>query len=192
MRQRLIYTREAIAEAAFELARQKGWTAVTARSVARKLGSSTMPIYSSMSSIDAIEREVRVRAESLLLDYQRRPFTDDPALNKAIGYVAFARDQKNLFRFLYVDRPLASGRRSRAGRTAATLEELLKSDKVPNLADQTRVARQDPRILKSWIFTHGLASMISSGVLVLPDEEIRDLLMEAGGAFFMFEEHKHE
>ena len=67
----------------------------------------------------------------------------------------------------------------------------MKSDQVPNLADQTRVARQDPRILKSWLFTHGLASMISSGVLDLPDEEIRDLLMEAGGAFFMFEERKH-
>ena len=111
MTQRLLYTREAIAEAAFELARQKGWVAVTARSVARKLGSSTMPIYSNMSSIDEIEREVRSRAESLLLDYQRRAFTEDPALNKAVGYVAFARDQKNLFRFLYVDRPLKAGRK---------------------------------------------------------------------------------
>jgi AcrR family transcriptional regulator len=192
MTQRLVYSREAIAEAAFELARRKGWGAVTARSIAARLGSSTMPIYSSMSSIREIEREVRARAESLLLDYQRRPFTEDPALNKAVGYVAFARDQKNLFRFLYVDRPLPSGRRGSSARTVTTQEELMKSDKVPNLEDQTRVARQDPRILKSWIFTHGLASMISSGVLELSDEEIRDLLRQAGGAFFMFEEHEHE
>ncbi len=190
MTQRLTYTREAIAEAAFQLAREKGWAAVTARSLARKLGSSTMPIYSSMSSLRQIEREVRARAEALLLDYQRRPFTGDPALNKAMGYVAFARDQKNLFRFLYVDRPLPPGRKGKAGRPVASLEELLQSDKVPNLADQTRVALQDPRILKSWIFTHGLASMIGSGVLDLSDEQIRELLLEAGGAFFLFEEHK--
>ncbi len=190
MTQRLTYTREAIAEAAFQLTREKGWAAVTARSLARKLGSSTMPIYSSLSSLRQIEREVRSRAEALLLDYQRRPFSEDPALNKAAGYVAFARDQKNLFRFLYVDRPLASGRQGKAGRPLASLEELLHSDKVPNLADQARVARQDPRILKSWIFTHGLASMIGSGVLDLPDEEIRDLLLEAGAAFFLFEEQK--
>ncbi len=190
MTQRLTYTREAIAEAAFKLAQEKGWAAVTARSLARKLGSSTMPIYSSMSSLRQIEREVRARAEALLLDYQRRPFTGDLALNKAMGYVAFARDQKNLFRFLYVDRPLPSGRKGKAGRPVASLEELLQSDKVPNLADQTRVALQDPRILKSWIFTHGLASMIGSGVLDLSDEQIRELLLEAGGAFFLFEEHK--
>ena len=31
------------------------------------------------------------------------------------------------------------------------------------LAQQVPVAMQDPRILKSWIFTHGLAALISGG-----------------------------
>jgi hypothetical protein len=51
---------------------------------------------------------------------------------------------------------------------------------------------QDPRILKSWIFAHGLASLISSGVLDLSDERIKSLLLEAGGAIFMYEKPRHE
>jgi AcrR family transcriptional regulator len=184
MTQRVFYTKEAVLEAAFELTREKGWAAVTARNIAKKLGSSTMPIYSSMKSMEEIEQEVRRRAEAVLLDYQRRRFTEDTNLNKAVGYVAFARDEKNLFRFLYVDRPVEESANGREGRHLTTPEELITSDVVPNLTDQARVAMQDRRILKSWIFSHGLASMIGSGVLHLPDSEIRDLLLEAGAAFF--------
>jgi hypothetical protein len=57
-----------------------------------------------------------------------------------------------------------------------------------SLVDQVPVAMSDPRILKSWIFTHGLASLVSSGVLELPDEKIKSLLLESGAAFFGWEE----
>jgi AcrR family transcriptional regulator len=188
MTQRVFFTKEAIIQVAFELTREQGWSAVSARSIARKLGSSTMPIYSSMKSMLEIEAEVRARAEGILLDYQGRHFTDDVVLNKAAGYVAFARDERNLFRFLYVDRPVSGAADEREERPMISLEELTQGKLVPSLADQARVAMQDPRILKSWIFTHGLASMIANGVLDLPDERIRDLLLEAGGAFFLFED----
>lgn len=186
MTQKIFFTREAIIQAAFELTREKGWGAVSTRNIAKRLGSSTMPIYSSMKSMEEIEREVRALAETVLLDYQRRRFTEDVAQNKAVGYVAFARDERNLFRFLYVDRPVTG--EGGEDRPMPTLEELTTSDAVPSLEDQTRVAMQDRRILKSWIFTHGLASMIGSGVLDLPDGEILSLLQEAGGAFFGFED----
>jgi AcrR family transcriptional regulator len=192
MTQKVSFTKEAVIRAAFELTREKGWVGVTARNIARKLGSSTMPIYSSMKSMEEIEREVRAQAEALLLDYQRRPFTDDAAENKAVGYVAFARDEKNLFHFIYVDRPVSGNAGGGEDRPTLSLEDLTTSDSVPSLADQTRVAMQDRRILKSWIFTHGLASMIGSGVLHLPDVEIKALLEEAGGAFFTSEARINE
>jgi AcrR family transcriptional regulator len=187
MTQRVFFTKEVIIEAAFELTRESGWQSVSARSIARKLGSSTMPIYSSMKSMSEIEDEVRARAGGVLLEYQGRPYTEELALNKAVGYVAFARDERNLFRFLYVDRPLSGLSVEGKGDVPVSLEELTDSKTVPNLADQARVALQDPRVLKSWIFTHGLASMIGNGVLDLPDDRIRDLLSEAGAAFFGFE-----
>jgi AcrR family transcriptional regulator len=181
MTQKISFTREAVIEAAFSLAREKGWGSVTARSIAKKLGSSTMPLYSSLKSMEEIEGEVRARAEALLLDFQRRVYTGDVPLDQAVGYVTFARDERSLFRFLYVERPAPAGRGARETRGA--YEKLTTEKKPVSLADQVPVAMSDPRILKSWIFTHGLASLLSSGVLELPDDKIKSLLLESGAAF---------
>jgi AcrR family transcriptional regulator len=185
MTQKAVFTKESVIEAAFTLTRQKGWAGVTARNIARKLGSSTMPIYSSMKSMDEIEIEVKARAEELMLEFQRRAYTENPPLNLAVGYVTFARDERNLFRFLFVDRPTEPSRAAKGtGGNALKLDQFLAGTQPTHLVDQAPTAMEDPRILKSWIFTHGLASMVSSGVLDLPDEKIRTLLMESGAAFF--------
>jgi len=185
MTQKTFFTKEAVVEAAFTLTREKGWPAVTARSIARTLGSSTMPIYSSMKSMEEIEVEVRGRAEAVLLEFQERDYGGEASLNMAIGYVTFARDERNLFRFLYVDRPAQerTGPRESTGRLT-TAQQFMDGAAPVALADQVPTAMQDARILKSWIFTHGLASLVSGGVLELTDERIRSLLMESGAAFF--------
>jgi hypothetical protein len=186
--QKIFYTSEAIVEVAFGLTREKGWGAVSARSIAKKLGSSTMPIYSTLKSMEEIERLVRKRAESLFSEYQHRPYTDNPAQNLAIGYVAFARDEKNLFRFLYVDRPVPANLADGGEGAREILGERTADEVTALLPGGTSLALGDPRVLKSWIFTHGMALLVGSGVLDLSDEKIRDLLVEAGGAFFLYED----
>lgn len=184
MTQKTFFTKEAVVEAAFTLTREKGWAAVTARSIARKLGSSTMPIYSSMKSMQEIEAEVRARAEALLLEFQGRSYGGVASLDLAVGYVTFARDERNLFRFLYVDRPAHEVTEAGGSHKTTSAEQFLSGAPPVSLADQVPTAMEDPRILKSWIFTHGLASLVSGGVLHLTDEKIRGLLMESGAAFF--------
>lgn len=63
----------------------------------------------SARSIVELERAVQRRGRSLLRDFQQRPWTKDALLNMAFGYVAFARDEKNLFRFLYLEKPEVPG-----------------------------------------------------------------------------------
>lgn len=179
------FTREDIVKAAFELTREGGWASVTARSIAERLRSSTMPIYSAMSTMAEIEEAVRERAERLLLEYQRRRFSEDRAADKAVGYVVFAREEKELFRFLYVDRPTPGRPVSESDaeeRGTTRFEAFSTSDALPSLSDQATVALSDRRILKSWVFTHGLAMLIGSGVIELTDEGIISLLREAGTA----------
>jgi len=184
MTQKTFFTKEAVVEAAFTLTRENGWSAVTARSIAKKLGSSTMPIYSSMKSMEEIEAEVRARAEALMLEFQGRSYGGMASLDMAIGYVKFARDESRLFRFLYIDRPVQEAAGARGSRKTTTAEQFMAGARPVALADQVPTAMEDPRILKSWIFTHGLASLVSGGVLDLPDEKIRSLLLESGAAFF--------
>ena len=143
MTQRTIFTREMIVEAAFSMTREQGWGGVTARSIALRLGSSTMPIYSSLKSMDEIEKEVRRKAEELMHDCQRRPYTAETLLNSAVGYVVFARDEPRLFRFLYVDRPLIQPPAGEvAGGAAADIESV---GGVVDLADQAATALHGTR-----------------------------------------------
>ena len=153
MTQRVQFTREMIVETAFALTREVGWAAVTARTIAKRLGSSTMPIYSSLRSMEEIENEVRTMAEKLLLDYQQQRYTDDLPLNMAEGYVRFAKDEPQLFRFLYLDRPLRQAPGTAEHETAGAYERVSAGTAAIPLAQQVPVAMQDPRILKSWIST---------------------------------------
>jgi AcrR family transcriptional regulator len=185
--QKAFFTKEVIVEAAFTITREQGWAGVTARNIAKKLGSSTMPIYSSMKSMEEIEAEVKARAEQLLLDFQKKDYGGDAPMNMAMGYVTFARDERHLFHFLFDNQEPARGHEDPG--TAVPLDQMVAEGPV-HLVDQVPTAMRDPRILKSWIFAHGLASMVSAGVLVLSDERIRSLLLESGAAFFGIEEEK--
>ena len=184
MTQRTTFTREMVVEAAFALTRQSGWSNVTARTIAQKLGSSTMPLYSSLKSMVEIEKEVRKKGQELMQEYQRRPFAEERLLSSAIGYVVFARDEPNLFRFLFVDRPVVVEDSRELGQ-ARDVRDL---GGVVDLADQASTALQDPLVLKSWIFTHGLASLISGGVIDLTNERISELLIDAGTGFYLLAE----
>ncbi|MDO9533856.1 MAG: TetR/AcrR family transcriptional regulator [Bacillota bacterium] len=105
MKQPSVYSQSQIFDATFELIREQGWSGISTRAIAKKLGSSTMPIYSHVRSVEELEKELLTRSRSLLKDFQERPYTEHALLNLAFGYVAFARDEKHLFRFLYLERP---------------------------------------------------------------------------------------
>ncbi len=184
MTQRTVFTREMIVDAAFQLTREHGWAFVTARTIAEKLGSSTMPLYSTLKSMEEIEKEVRARAEACMHRCQREKYGDEVMLNAAVGYVVFARDEKNLFRFLYVDRPVSADRSARKGQER-DVQEL---GGVIDLVDQATVALKEPLVLKSWAFTHGLASLVSSGVIDLPTDRIASLISETASAIYYMDE----
>lgn len=185
------FSREMIIDTAFKIVREKGWHEVSARTIAKELGSSTMPIYSYFESISDLERELREKTHLLLLDYQKKPYTEDPLLNIAVGYVAFARDEKQLFRFMFLDWPDESG-----GLELSKMRESFFADFGEDSSEGESLSRvpksgQEGLIQNSWIFTHGLAVLVNSGVLQkCSDETIERFLTEAGGAFYIWETQK--
>lgn len=97
-------TKADVSSAAFELVRQQGFEAVTARNVATAIGCSTQPIYSLYANIDELKSDVydqaAVFARECMLDC--RDDGNSPALNVAIGFLRFAQEEKQLFRTLYL------------------------------------------------------------------------------------------
>lgn len=190
MKQPRVFERSDIVETALELIRRDGWRAVTARNIAKHMGSSTMPIYSHMKSLEMLEHDLKERSRALMGEYQQRTYLGTPLLDTAIGYVAFARDEKNLFRFLYLERPDVSESQDLQSMRDAFYTQFGKDTDRGKLLDQIPAARQEGLIRNSHIFTHGLAMMVNAGILNPDDQHIAVCLSEAGEAFYLLEQQK--
>jgi len=186
-----VYSRFQIIEAAYELVREKGWDAVSTRAIAKQLGSSTMPIYSHVKSVEELEKELHKKARSLLRHYQQKEYTRHTLLNLAFGYVTFARDEKNLFRFLYLDRPDKVDLEDISTMKKWFFEEFGERGDEAVALLKLGTAGQEDLLRYTWIFTHGLAVMVNSGVLGrYTDRVILELLRNAGEAFYMWSVEK--
>ncbi len=180
------YKREQIINAAFELTREQGWSAVSARNIAKKMGSSTMPIYSHVNSVDDVQEELRIRARALLKTYQKRPYTEHVLTNMAFGYVLFARDEKNLFRFLYQESPDKLDIETLHSVTGSLLEEYVEDEAVQQALEKYDTSGKYSSLQYNWIFIHGLATLMNAGAFsTYSESEILIMIMDAGAAFFL-------
>ena len=193
MSARISIDRDAIVNAAVAVIGEGGWSAVSARSIASRLGASTMPIYSAIGSMEELRRSAFTAIAIRLAEAQRVPRTGNEALDLAVGYVDFAREEPGLFRFFLDNQKDIGG----AIRAAATDPDAPGSIiKIPQLGEVlgslSEPQRKDDLVLRSWIFTHGLAQLLADGTLVMDEHEITRHLQDAGGAFYLYERNKEE
>jgi len=167
---------KAIVDAAIELVCECGWACVSARSIGRRLDCSTMPIYSQAGSMDRLKAAVVARANEMLVTEQKVRRTDNESLDLAVGYIAFARNEPRLFRFL-METPRNVENEEVQG--IPIVRQIL--DSISDTSAQTDF------LLRTWIFTHGLADLLASGTVTMTDDEIIRHLRAAGGAFLRAE-----
>ncbi len=96
-------TKEMIIAAGLEVIRAKGIENLNVRSVAAQLGCSTQPIMYHYKAIDGLKEEVYEAADKLHTEYIMQPNEKlkNPLLSIGMGYISFAYEEKNLFRFIF-------------------------------------------------------------------------------------------
>ncbi len=107
-------SKEAIIDAAVDVLREGGAAAINARSVAKKLGCSTQPIYLSFQSMEELKAAMTRRAMALHTQHVREWLRRLDGENSCgsqhsrygsygMGFVKFAAEERHLFRWLYLD-----------------------------------------------------------------------------------------
>lgn len=174
---KVTFTKDNVIQAAFEIADEQGITAVTARRVAERLGSSTAPVYSWFHSMEELRDEIVKRAKDMMFRYMLVPYTERAFLNMGTGYALFAREHRNLFRGMFLE----------SDSYKSILDDLMKSlekemARNPLYADMPAANRNE--LLNTMrIFTHGLAALICVGLIEISgDREIMRTLSDVGGA----------
>ena len=101
-------SREQIIDAAVAVLRDDGFSAVNARSVAKKLGCSTQPIYFSFKNMDELkaaltERAIELHTQRVRDSLRAHEGSDSRYSSYGMGFVKFAAEEKQLFRWLYLE-----------------------------------------------------------------------------------------
>lgn len=175
------FTAEDVIEAAFSIARTQGPEKFSTRTIAQKMKSSTMPIYSCLSSMKELEEAVLKKAMDLLVSYGTRKWTGDTLLDMGIGYVMFAKKEKYLFRMLYVSERKVGSDEARRRLRQYAIDSLL--EKMGDFEPSKGLTRQMKRDLISriWIFALGLAVLLNNSLIEdLNEKQIGELLVDTG------------
>jgi AcrR family transcriptional regulator len=153
------FTREEVIRAAVRVVEEVGIGSLTARGVATKMGSSTAPVYNHFVTMDELLLEVVRETERSLLEYTSRPYTDRIFLNMGTGVAMFACEHPLLYRALLLEG-------NRYGDVVSDILDTLESNMVKDARFTSLSPRQRHVLLrKMWTFTHGLASLISVGLV---------------------------
>lgn len=169
-------TKQMIIDGAFELLKQEGVAAVTARKLAAHIGCSTQPIFRVYENMDELLKELFERARAYYEDFcnGNKNNYDTPFVSLGINYIRFAKQEQNLFKLLFL-----------SGNKDHTLYELINGKenafvmkeikKIPNL----NMDNVELIFTKVFIFMHGMAGMTITGEFDLSDKEAEDMLKDA-------------
>ena len=165
-------TKEIILDAAFELVRKEGFVSLSARSISKKIGCSTQPIYWAYKNMDDLKQEVITKMISylnkILTEYKK---TGMPFLDYGLGYIYIAHSEPTLFKAIYIDNILN-----------LNITDILPNKEILSILKQDvcSVNIPDDKIIetvkKSWFLVHGIASLIVCGMYVYDEEKIEKLL----------------
>ncbi len=182
---RIRVTREMIIEAAVEVIRESGHETLTVRATARRLGCSTQPVLYQFSSVGELKEEAYQAADLIHTRFIMPEEGKDPLLSLGMNYIRFAKEEKNLFRFLF-----------QSGRFEGS--DLRKLTESPGTESLTAIVAQEARcteaeareaFLTLFIAVHGYASLLANNAMEYDEDMCAQMLQKLYLGLFGGEEN---
>lgn len=155
------FTKEEILKSALDITREKGMSALTARSLAAKLGCSVKPIFGLFRNMEQVQQEVFLAANSIYQNYLQEDMSKGeypPYKASGIAYIRFAKEEKELFKLLFM-RDRSSEEKKQDNEEIKQIIELIEKN--------TRLNKEDAYLfhIEMWLYVHGIATMIATSYL---------------------------
>lgn len=155
----LLFTKEQVLDAALALTREKGFAAVSARSLGEQLGTTSRPIFSHFKTMADVQKAIVEAANDLYQSFRAREIADGkypPYKASGMAYIRFAREEKELFKLLFM--------RDRSQETVKDDPEEMDA-LIGLIGKQVGIDREAAGLFyrEMWAYTHGIAAMIATG-----------------------------
>lgn len=171
------FTREEIIEAALAIVREHGFSALTARALGEKLGSSARPIFTVFQSMEEVQQAVIEAAKALYKEYVDRGLSAEIAF-KGVGtqYILFSINEPKLFGLLFMSEqtqiPSLTGVLPQIDESySAILSSITNAYHVDQSAAENLYRHL-------WIYTHGIATLCATKMCRFTGEEISGMMTE--------------
>ena len=173
------FTKDEIIEAAVGIVREEGFSALTARVLGARLGSSARPIFTVFQNMEEVQQAVIRRAKEIYGEYVEEGLSDDiPFRGVGTQYILFSIREPKLFQLLFMKEqkkmPELSGVLplidDNYGKILLSIEQSygLKGPSAERLYRHM------------WFYSHGIAALCATGMCRFTGEEIKGMLAEAG------------
>lgn len=168
MPRKALFTKEEIIKKSFEIIRQHGPQALTARSLAAALGSSPRPIFTIFNTMDEIRAEVRYKAQAFFDNYVADIFDYTPAFKEfGIRLIKFAQKEEQLFRLLFLNKETPNDPLNNVTERC-----------TQSMAEAYNISLEQSHCLltQCWTYVCGLALIMNNQAARYTDDEINELL----------------
>lgn len=176
MAKALALTKENIVLSAVKLINEEGYSALNARSLAKKIGISTKPLYRIYQNMDEIKNDV---IEEIYREYDEfinsKIDSKKALLTLCISYVEFANSYKNLFCSLFLSNNL------KWNKIEDVLDEKWNQSTIINMVNKHGYTFEEAKelFLRMWLYSNGLATLIATNEIDIDEDTITVKLVKA-------------
>lgn len=169
------FQKEEIVEAAVNITREKGISAVTAREVGAVLGVSSRPLFTYYHSVDELKRDVYHYAKNRYRQYVENGLkAKTPFLGVGQNYIRFAKEETELYKYLFLNPPDDVKGSAMAG---LKLSQDLVRESLMQIYHMD-AATADKYFRDLWLVSYSITTLIVTDDCPYSDEEISALFTE--------------
>ena len=173
-------SKEHIVKVAVKMVNETGWDSINARSLAKKLGVSTKPLYRIYNNMDEIKDDIYKEISRQYDEFITSRVDNKKALiTLCIAYVEFAQEYKNLFISLFLSNNL------KWQSFENVLDEKWNQSTIINLVNKHGYSFEEAKSLfmNLWLYANGLATLIATNEIKIDEKEILVRLVKAYKVF---------
>ncbi len=183
MARKVTITKEIILKNALEMLIEDGYSSISIHTLAKRIGCSTQPIAWHFENMEGLRKALYEYA----LEYDGKK-TDSADKKNGLAfrkmgeaYINTAIREPNLFKFLY----LGEGPISKPYSLMTLPKGKADADMIKNIAEETGLTTQAAAtVVQDTVFyTHGIASMIATGVLKITLKQAISMVISASVGF---------
>lgn len=165
---------EEILEEAILIIREKGYTNLNARDLAKRLGCSVHPIFRAFLSMDGLKEAVYQKVEQIYNNKMLEAGKQEGGfLQMGLAYIDFAKRERNLFQLLFMSE--AFQKKSIMDIVGSTKGD---DEVIAMICQMSGLSKKGAKELYAgiWLTTHGIAAMFATNGCQYNDNEIKRLL----------------